>query len=75
MWEDMVKFMVDYATHYRWEKRNPPGRPVPTHIMTLRINNDLPVYVKVEAAVQRLRLNKAGGHVHLRAYKFKKWLE
>ena len=25
-------------------------------------------------AVRRLRLNKAGGHTHLRAYHFKKWL-
>ena len=45
-----------------------------THTMLSKINDEVPTEAEVEASVRRLRLNKAGGHTHLRSEHFKKWL-
>ena len=45
-----------------------------THTILSKINDEVPTEVEVEASVRRLRLNKAGGHTHLRSEHFKKWL-
>ena len=54
------------------EGTNLSGRPVPTHVTTFRINENVPTEGEVEASVQRLRLHKAGGHPHFCAEHFNK---
>ena len=70
----MANFMEDYAAIYRREDPTPPGRPVPDHVTPFRINDDVSTEAEVESEVLRLRLNKVGGHTHLRAGHFNKWL-
>ena len=68
----MANFMGDYAALYWREDPTSPGRPVPDHVTPFRINDDVSTEAEVESAVLHLRLNKVGGHTHLRAEKFKK---
>ena len=46
-----------------------------THNIPLRVNDDNPLEAEVEAAVRRLRINKADGNTHLRDEHFKKWIQ
>ena len=74
MWVNTEKVMGDYSTLYQRQEPTHTGRPVPTHVMKFRINNDIPREADVEAEVPHLLLNKAGGHMHLISEKFNKWL-
>ena len=71
---DTAKVTGDYDTLYWREDPTPTGRPVLIHVKPFRINDEVPTEAEVEAAVNRLLLNKAGIHRHLRAENFKKCL-
>ena len=72
---DIENFAGDYAALYRQEYPTLPGRPVQTHVTYFRVNYNVPSEADFEAAVWKLRLNKAGGRTHLRAEHFKKWMQ
>ena len=73
-WEDVVKVTGDYEELYRNDESALPGITVPTHIKPFWLNYNFPLDGEVEAAVQQLRIHKAGGPSHLRAEHFKKWI-
>ena len=56
----MAKAVGDYVSFYRREDPTPPVSPILTHVVMLRINNDIPMLAEaeVEVAFHRLRLNK-----------------
>ena len=56
------------------ENPSPPGRPLPTHITPFDLDDETPTKGEIEAAVRRLRRNRAGGHTHLREEHLQQWI-
>ena len=71
---DLEKVSGDNTALYQREKLSPLGRPVPTHVYPLQIDDGVSTEAEVDAAVYRLRVNMAGDHMHLQANQFKTWL-
>ena len=71
---DLEKVYMDYAVLYCREDPPPTGIPFPNHVAPFKIDNRVPTEAEVETAVCRLRLNRAGVHMHLRSEQFNTWL-
>ena len=53
----------------------PPRRLVSTHVKPVRVYYNVFLERGLEAGLQWLQLHKSGGHTHLRAEHFKKWIQ
>ena len=71
---DMAKVAWDYVALYWWKEPTPHGRAVPTHVKPFKVNENFLFEGEGEAALQQIRLHKAGGHTLLCAEHFTKWL-
>ena len=59
----MEKVTVEYATLYcQEEPPHLPGRPVPAHVTSFKINNNVSMEAVMEASVRRLRLKNGWTH-------------
>ena len=63
---DLEKVLGEYVDLYQQEVPSHPGRPVPTHVIPFDIDDEKTTEGEIEAAVRRLRRNRAGGHTYLR---------
>ena len=59
------KVQGGFQTLYEREEPHPPGVPLSTHVDPTKVNENIPSEAEVEAAVQCLRLHRAGRHTHL----------
>ena len=71
----MEKFRGDFQTLYQMKEPHPHGMPLETHVDPSKVNDEIPLEAEaeaeVEAALRRLRSNRAGIHTHVRAEHFR----
>lgn len=69
---DMAQVTNEF--HDLYQKRTPPGEPIPILVSPFDVNDQVPDEKEIEEAVRRMRRGKAPGPSGLRAEDLKRWL-